>query len=269
MSDPEAATFHHGQGQTVPGPVLFARYAYPPNELGYCGPSDPGALLESASDGAELAELSHLARGFAGAWPYLELIAGCNGLTNPLDVRVVEAYWLGNALLKNVPASALLSSLSDRFGHRTGRRFGAVASAVPLGAVCQHSFHVFAVYPWLGLLRAGMEEEPLRVLDRCRIRWGRVEAVIGDLVTVRTRVLAFDGSRLILGPEEMEVARHSLHGNGLAPVVSVGDAVSLHWDWVCDRLTPVGLTSLRRCTATNLAAVNALPTSGPAAACGA
>jgi len=269
MSDPKVAAPRTATGQpTSPGPVVFARYAYPPNELGYCGPSDPSALLESASAGVDLAELSHLATGFAGAWPYLELIAGCNGITDPLDARVVEAYWVGNSLLAHVPASALLSSLSDRFEDRAGRRFGPVASAVPLGGVCQHSFHVFAVYPWLGLLRAGMEGAPLTVLDRCRIRWGHVEAVTGDLVTVRNRVLAFDGSRLVLGPEEVELARRSLHGIGLAPVVAVGDTVSLHWDWVCDRLTPVGLAFLQRCTEANLAAVNALPTPGPAAVCG-
>ena len=94
-----------GQRSAPPGPLLFARYAYPPNELGYCGPTDPGALLESASDGFDLAELAHLATGFAGAWPYLELIAGCNGIADPLDARVVEAYWVGNPLLEKVPDS--------------------------------------------------------------------------------------------------------------------------------------------------------------------
>jgi hypothetical protein len=270
VSDRPAVSAHTGTTRsTPPGPLLFARYAYPPNELGYCGPSDSGALLESASDGVDLAEVAHLASGFAGAWPYLELIAACNGIADPLDARVVEAYWVGNLLLQKVPDSALLSSLSDRFEDRAGRRFGHVASAVPLGGVCQHSFHVFAVYPWLGLLRAGMEGAPLTVLDRCRIRWGYVEALTGDLVTVRNRLLHFEGSRLALGPEEVEVARRSLHGVGLAPELAEGDTVSLHWDWVCDRLTPVGLAYLQWCTAANLDAVNALPTPGPAAACGA
>ena len=82
------------------------------------------------------------------------------------------------------------------------------------------------------------------MLDRCRIRWGYVEAVTGDLVTVRNRLLGFDGSRLVLGPEEVEVARRSLHGVGPAPPVTVGDMVSLHWDWVCDRLTPAGAEAL-------------------------
>jgi len=46
----------------------FARYAYPPNALGYCGPDDPRALLEefAAGGGAGLRLAAHR---FVGAWP--------------------------------------------------------------------------------------------------------------------------------------------------------------------------------------------------------
>jgi Family of unknown function (DUF6390) len=251
----------------TPGPVLFARYAYPPNALGYCGPADPGALLGAAVGGAD-AELSHLASRFEGAWPYLQLIAASNGIAAPLDRRVVQAYWVGNPLLARVPAAALWSSLDDRFHRRAGRLFEPMAAAVPLGGAPHHSFHVFAVYPWLGLLRAGMEGPALTVLDRCRIRWGRVEAVTGDLVLVRNQVLTFDGSRLVLGEERMEPAHRSLDGVGFVADLVPGDVVSLHWDWVCDRLSPVDEANLRRWTAHNLAVVNATPTPGPAVAAG-
>ena len=40
--------------------------------------------------------LRALAQQFAGAWPYLELIAPATGLADPLDRRVVEAYWVGS-----------------------------------------------------------------------------------------------------------------------------------------------------------------------------
>ncbi|MGO9560326.1 MAG: DUF6390 family protein [Acidimicrobiales bacterium] len=251
----------------TPGPVMFARYAYPPNSLGYCGPSDPAALLEATSDGTDFGELEHLAARFEGAWPYLQLIAACNHIGDPLDRRVVEAYWVGNELVDRVPPSALIASLGDRFAERAGRRFDPLVSAVPAGGVPQHSFHVFAVYPWLGLLRAGMEGPPLEVLDRCRIRWGRIEAVLGDLVAVRSRPLSFEGSRLVLGPERVEEARRSVEGVGLAVDVRPGDTVSLHWDWVCDRLSPSALAWLESCTSRNLAAVNSLAMPGPAVVC--
>lgn len=253
-------------GRTQPGtsgPLLFARYAYPPNSLGYCGPADPAALLGAAAEAGDPAAVTHLASRFEGAWPYLELIAGCNRIPDPLDERVVRAYWVGNALLGAVPASVLAASMDERFRSRAGPRLEPMATAAALGGVPHHSFHVFAVYPWLGLLRAGMEGPPLTVLDRCRIRWGRVEDVRGDFVTVRNRVLTFDGSRLVLGDEVVEQARRSLGGVGFVPGLAAGDTVSLHWDWVCDRLSPADLASLRQHTTQNLAAVNALPRPGP------
>lgn len=245
------------------GPVLFARYAYPPNALGYCGPTDHAALLGASSGEGDLGELAHLATRFEGAWPYLELIAGCNGIADPLDARVVGAYWVGNALLDGVPAEALAASLDQRFARRAARNSPEIVAAIGNGGVAHHSFHVFAVYPWLGLLRSGMEGPALRVLDRCRIRWGRVEAVGDDTVAVTNRTLTFRGDRLVLGAARLEGARRALDGVGILADLAVGDVVSLHWDWVCERLSPARLAALRRTTARNLAAVNASPRPGP------
>ena len=129
------------------GALLFARYAYPPNAMGYCGPDAAAELLERAAGGTRGAEdgLRRLARGFEGAWPYLELIAAANQIRDPLDRRVVEAYWIGNALLDRVPAAMTAASLEDRFRHRAGERsWERLVAAVP-GAQPHHSFHVFGV----------------------------------------------------------------------------------------------------------------------------
>ncbi|HUI03586.1 MAG TPA: DUF6390 family protein [Acidimicrobiales bacterium] len=255
-------------GGEAAGPALFARYAYPPNALGYCGPDDPAALLGLATDARpHPADLRQLAARFEGAWPYLELIAASNGIGDPLDRRVVEAYWVGNGLLARVPPAALWRSIDDRFHRRAGPLFEPMAAAVPLGGVPHHSFHVFAVYPWLGLLRAGREGPALTVLDRCRIRWGTVESVDGDHVVVRTRLLTFCGSQLRLAEhDEVEVARWAVDGTTFVGALSPGDVVSLHWDWVCDRLSPPALARLRRWSAHTLAVVNATPAPGPAVA---
>ena len=63
----------------VNGAQLFVRYAYPPNSRGSCGPPDSDALLHYGQSGVTDAGLRELAKGFAGAWPYLELIAGATG----------------------------------------------------------------------------------------------------------------------------------------------------------------------------------------------
>ena len=113
---------------TVSGPTLFARFAYPLNALGYCGTDEHRTLLEYAASGAVDGDLRSLARGFDGAWPYLELIAAANGIGDPLDRRVVEAYWIGNDLLQRVPLSLLATSLQARF-----RGPGGASVAAPRG----------------------------------------------------------------------------------------------------------------------------------------
>jgi hypothetical protein len=142
-----------------------------------------------------------------------------------------------------------------------------VAEAALLGGAPHHSFHVFAVYPWLGLLRAGMDGAPLTVLDRCRIRWGKVLSVNGPTVTVSDRALVLDGHLLVEGPRRVEDVRRSVDGVGFAQDLEPGDVVALHWDWVCERLAPDALWRLQAWTRRMLRAVNALPKPGPAVAC--
>jgi hypothetical protein len=241
------------------GPLVFARYAYPPNELGYCGGEDHRALLEQTSAGLVDGGLRQDLRAFDGAWPYLEVIAAANGLDDPLDARVVEAYWLGSPLLDRVGPALLGGSLDERFRRRAGRSWSHLVAAVPDGALPHHSFHVLGVYPFVGLLRSGVVSEPLHVLDRCRIRWGRVVALTGDRAVVRSQPLEWTGRRLVLGPERDEAAVVGAGPLRLSRELAVGDWCALHWDWVCDRLEPAQLAALRHYTATQLAAVDRGP----------
>lgn len=246
------------------GALRFARYAYPPNELGYCGPDAAGELLEHVAAGVADGGLRRLLRGFEGAWPYLELIAVANGIRDPLDDRVVEAYWIGNPLLDKVGPRLMGGSLESRFRRRAGRSWDRLVSPVPDGALPHHSFHVFGVYPWLGLLREGRLDEPLRVLDRCRVRWGQVCAVgVGEAV-VRSKPLVWDGRRLALGEDETERVRVSVGEHGLDGALRPGAWCSLHWDWVCEGLDGPSLARLQHYTARQLSVVNGVPVPAPA-----
>lgn len=232
----------------ISGATLFARYAYPPNELGYCGPPDHRALLDYGAEGQVDRGLLELARGFSGAWPYLEFIAGATGIRAPLDRRVVEAYWLGGGLLDTIDMKAFGSSLLDRFRKRAGKGWGYLAEAIPAGAVPNHSFHVFGVYPWVGLLRTGRAATPLEHLEKCRIRWGQVVSSEGDEVTVLSRPLSYDGTDIGLGERRLETARRAIDGVGFLDPFRPGEWVSLHWGWVCDRLSRRQLQLLQRST---------------------
>ena len=99
------------------GPVLFARYAFPPNHHGYCGPDDAEGFFRSGVAGDDHG-LRARARSFDGALPHLQLIADAvDDLTPPdiLDPRVVEAYWLGSALLDQVRADRVRPVISAAF----------------------------------------------------------------------------------------------------------------------------------------------------------
>jgi Family of unknown function (DUF6390) len=233
------------------GVSLFARYAFPPNRLGYCGPTTTDWV--GGFGGGDELESERVVRAFEGAYPYLELIGGCHGL-DPLDRRVVEAYWLGNDLLDDVDTLVWGNSVDDRFRARAGWEWSTLAEGIAGGAP-NHAFHVFCAYPWVGLLRDGSTDAALQVIDRCRIRWGRVIDVGDAVVVARSEPLAWDGRELTLDVPKVEAVSRPVDG----PAVSVGDVVSMHWDHVCDVLTDSQVTRLRRETMRHLDIANDAP----------
>ncbi|MGD2042798.1 MAG: DUF6390 family protein [Acidimicrobiia bacterium] len=214
----------------ISGPELFSRYARPPNLLGYCGPGDTDAVTAASSGLAmPVDEMRRVAQAFDGAWPYLELLGGLTS-RDPLSVEVVESYWIGSGLLEGVDLHDWGNSVSDRFRRQAGPRWRAVEDALNAGGVPNHAFHVFCVYPWVGLLREGFVGPALEVLDRCRISIGRVVEVDDQLAVVERHPLRWVDDRLVAGELVNEPFR--LPGETL----SVGETVSLHWDYVCSRL---------------------------------
>ena len=240
----------------TPGPLLFARYAYAPNALGYCGADEPRTLLEYGDAKASDRGLAELARTFEGAWPYLQLIASANRIDDPLDPRVVDAYWVGNGLLDGIGSDALARHVEDRFRSRVGRGWQDVLEAVAAGAVPHHSFHVFAVYPWLGLMRTGVVDEPLRVLDQCRTTPALVQSVDGDSAEVLAPLLVWSGRKLTLGPWAPRKVHWRADDLAFADTLRPGDWVALHWDFVCERLTSRRARRLLLATRRGLDAVN-------------
>lgn len=246
----------------VSGPVLFARYAFAPNHHGYCGPDDTAGFL---ADGVARDDqrLRAQARDFDGAWPLLEVVAAANDLPDPLDPVVVAAYWLGGTPVDRVSADRVSDVAEAASLHRSGPVFSSLRAALRAGAVPHHGFTVLCTYPWVAMLGDDRRApQALTVLDRCRIRWGTVlghadPAVGGDLITVESRPLSWDGRRLELGDAVVEQVRRAIDGVGLPPNLAVGDRVTLHWDWVCDLITGQQQATLAASTQQQLDLVNA------------
>lgn len=127
-----------------------------------------------------------------------------------------------------------------------------------------HAFHVFVVYPWVGLLgtqgsgRSGGSggDVARSVLDQCRIRWGTVQTVTGDEAIVSCSPLTWDGIRLDLGGEQPQVCQWTRDRHAFVDDLRPGDSVALHWDWVCQRLSPAERSGLICSTQLQLGATN-------------
>lgn len=234
---------------TAQGAVLFGRYAFPPNQLGYCGPDDHTALFEYVAEQRPDRGLVELERRFEGAYPYLCLIAGANRIQDPFDPRVVDAYWIGNGLLENVRPADFYQSLEDRFRPRMlADQFRWMATKLEQGARPHHNFHVFEVYLRAGLMRNERAIRALAPMDSCRISWGRVIAVeAGELVVERRALELRDGKLALSAPAPARVARQ-LDGRGFVEGVRVGQVVSIHWNWACDILDGEALGRLQAAT---------------------
>jgi hypothetical protein len=229
----------------VSGPVLFARYAYGPNRLGLCGSEAIEELYAGATVGKDDRALRELARSFEGAWPYLQLIADANGLGDPLDRCVVEAYWLGSGLLDRVTPRAMDASLARRFRARVRPKdWHWLGEKAGTGGVPIHAFHVLDVFPRVGLLRSGSIDSVLAVMDACRIRWGRVIERDGSALVVDVVPLDLRDGHLVLGEPRAERIEAWRDGTAFVEGARVGDVVTVHWSWACERLTPARLANL-------------------------
>lgn len=236
------------------GPEMFARYAYAPNALGFCGPPLGATLRDGSIEDVRLA-----ATQFSGAWPYLQVLAKMTGINDPLDHRLVESYWLGGGVGSGLDPDDFVDKLLALIGPKASRYWGHLTADLAGEAAANHCFHVFGVYPWSRLLgRNGgrLDEHPLNVLDNCRITWGTVLSRNGDDVEVSCSGLAWDGHTLNLSEPSARRLDVWVDGYSAMPDVAVGDQVAIHWGRLCGRLESEQIHALADSTTRQLQATN-------------
>ena len=233
------------------GPEMFARYAYAPNALGFCGPPLGATLRDGSIEDVRLA-----ATQFSGAWPYLQVLAKMTGISDPLDYRLVESYWLGGGIGSGLDPDDFVDELLAIIGPKAGRYWGHLTAELAREAAANHCFHVFGVYPWSRLLGRGLDEHPLDVLDNCRITWGTVLSRDGDDVEVSCCRLTWDGHALNLSDPLARRLDVWADGYSAMPDVAAGDEVAIHWGRLCGPLQSDQIQALADCTTRQLQATN-------------
>jgi len=240
-----------GTGSALDGMLLFARFAFMPNRLGYCGDDFNATLLSYLREGSSDPGLRRHLHAFSGALPYLQVIAESNGIADPFDARVVEAYWIGNDLLEAVDWAFHARRLHERFNGRVRPSTMELLVGKPrAGARAHHAFHVFDVS-----FRTGLPQGDA-ALDLCRIAWGTVTAVEPGAFTVTYRPIVVRQGRLSFGEPQMERVLRAMGKDQFLDEASVGDVIAFHWRWACLALAPSQVASLERYTQGMLALAN-------------
>lgn len=219
------------------GIISCARYAFMPNKLSYCGPDKNRDLFEYSSTGFSDGGLIEILEDFKTMFPYLHFIALANKIPDPFDKRVVEAYWLGNNLLKNVSAQKFYNHLIDdyRVKSRTGLKgWRSIENKLIKGAKPTHNFHVFNVFMRTGNLPV---KHTLETMDACRISWGKIIGVEPDYLLVETEPLISFNNILSIGPAITKKVLRQIGGKTVLANLKIGDLISIHWNWACEKIT--------------------------------
>jgi len=244
--------------EELDGILRCSKYAFGPNRLHYCGPDANAEILSYIQNSASDPGLATLLKAFRTMFPYLRLIAEANNVKDVFNPQVVEAYWIGNKLLEQIPKKKLYNNLVE--AHELKKKLGLgeffkIEDKIGLGALPHHSFHVFNIWKRTGNLETA---HTLESMDECRISWGEILEANGPFLRVKTEPLIFENGQLGLGaPMERKIIR-KLDSPSEIDNLKSGDTVSIHWGVPCEALTRQETLNLRKYTLKSIAVANGI-----------
>jgi hypothetical protein len=224
------------------GVVRCLRYALIPNQLTLCGPNNQCDILDfknRAEEGKKInLGVEYLLKKFETLYPYLCLIAKENKISDPFDERVVDAYWLGNKLLDNVRKKYYFKFLQDKLDGigQAQKEIRELFVKDSKKILPNHNFHVTQVYREGGKSQ-GMSV--INILEQCRISAGLVVSLGEGNITVRKKEIIFENSsnKLKLSKPREKIIPTSWQDLELIANIKVGDYISIHWGFPCERIT--------------------------------
>jgi hypothetical protein len=231
---------------------IVTRYSFITNKLRYCGPHDSFLqFLEyiKTKDKKLIPLIKNQITRFEGLYPYLELIAKKHNL-DVFDYKVSEAYWIGNELLDVFDESDLkemIMSLSKRGLPKSYAQ--KLCEDVPKGMLPHHSFNV--IYVGVGKI-TGAVEFNIENINNCMIRYGEVTKLNKSTAVIKHQPYKFNEGKLVLGNEIIEELEYLPEFNDL----KFGEVVSIHWNFVVDKINEKQLNNLKKYTKINVDALN-------------
>lgn len=244
------------------GVFTCAKYAFAPNYYKYCGPDANRTVAAYLKEGVSDPGLAQLLIEFAVLYPYLKLIARENRIADPFDLRVVEAYWIGNRLLEKVGLKSFNEHLL--YEQKLKKRIPAkklkwVMEKIPAGAKLHHSFHVFSIFARTGHHAV---DHTLNTMEECRIGWGVVldsepkakNQKQSTTLELKTQKLIYEKGKLKLVDGVLREV--NLPFTNFEKKIRAGDSVTYHWGFICAKINKRQAQQLEFYTKHNLRLAN-------------
>ncbi len=210
---------------------LASLFSYSPNHRGYCGRDSAGDAFTQCITEGKCDTVPQELKHFIVLYPYLKTIATLTNL-QPFDHKVVEAYWMGNELLDDIPKHGYEILLKEFKKQGVPPWLvDSLKKKKPKKFIPNHLFQVLHV----GVGQAsGSVPFNINSVNSCMIRWGQIVAVTADkqihtalnTLTQRNEGHKLESVKEVLPPEA-------------CPFFSpkVGDVVALHWGHMVKKLT--------------------------------
>jgi len=244
------------ENQLHNGMLIAAKYAFSPNKLQYCGGDRNNNLFEYVSQNTQDGGLKEILSEFETMYPYLKLIADSSHIPDPLDSRVSEAYWIGNDLLNNISMNNFYNYLIDKQNLKKKFKMKItekVIGKIPVGAKPHHSFHVLNIPKRTGYYPV---EHTLETINECLILPAKVLKIKQGKLEVKFRPLTFKDNKLIFGISENKDIHFEFRDKKFIENIKIGEYVSMHWSWACDKLSELQVMNLNRWNGYSVKLVN-------------
>lgn len=201
---------------------LASRFVLPPNSLGFCGQGSAPEKFKQCFIHGNCAGVQSELEKFIVLYPYLKTISKIVN-KDAFDHEVVEAYWLGNDLLKQFEPEnykALLENFSQQ--GVPSWLVEELRKNPPEKFIPHHLFQVL----FIGVGKASQSVPfNLESINNCMIRWGDVLKITSDTMQADLNSLTQDQNKykLIQTTEEVPYQADFL------PSLAEGDVIAVHW----------------------------------------
>lgn len=224
------------------GLLYCACYSVAPNFFGYCGGSENATLVDYLREERLEKDIRHIFSHFDTLVAYLKLISHENKIDDPFEKKVVEAYWIGNKLLKNISNLDYFYLLKEKLNIEkkldANSFIKTKKKVMSLPFLPHHSFHVFNIFR-----RTGNDTSfhTIKTMDECRIGWGTIKGIRNYELGIKnflveTKPLTIEDGKLKFGKPMIKKITTNYKGKVFLKNLKIGDTISFHWGFACEVL---------------------------------